>query len=140
MRKIIKHIPTVAGALLGLVFLFASLMFLLGMVPEQAPPPEGSAMAMFFGAFAPTGYLTLVKVCELVGGVLVAVPMTRRLGLAVLCPIIVNISAFHVFVTVGAGLREHSLVALYILTLFLLWVERGYLAGLVSRPRAAPAE
>lgn len=55
-------------------------------------------------AFVPTGYLTFVKVLEVVGGVLVAVPRTRNVGLLVLGPILLNIVAFHVFVTRGEGL------------------------------------
>jgi len=142
MKKVLKHLPTVAGALLGLAFLFASLTFLLGMVPEQEPPPEGSPMAMFMGAFAPTGYFTFIKVIELAGGVFVAIPLTRRLGLVLLCPVIVNIVAFHVFITDGQGLLEPMLIAIYVLTLYLLWVERAALAGLVRLPRppAKPAE
>ena len=55
-------------------------------------------------AFAPTGYLTFVKVLEVVGGILVALPRTRNFGLLILGPIIVNILAFHVFVMKGEGL------------------------------------
>lgn len=136
MNKLAKHIPTAAGVLLGLAFLSASLTFLLGMVPEQEPPPEGSPMAMFFGAFAPTGYLTFVKILELAGGILVAIPFTRRLGLLILCPIIVNIVAFHVFITNGDGLLNPMLVGIYVLTLYLLFVERAVLFSLVKRPVA----
>ncbi len=76
-----RHLPNIAGALLGLVFIAPGLMVLLGYAPEQPPPPEGSYMALFMGAFVPSGYLTFVKVLEVVGGVLVAVPRTRGLGL-----------------------------------------------------------
>ena len=41
-----------------------------------------------------TGYMTFVKVCELIGGILVMIPRTRNFGLLVLGPIIVNILAF----------------------------------------------
>lgn len=97
-----KHLTTIAGAVLGLLFLAAGLMVLLGLVPDSEPPPADSPIAHFFAAFGPTGYLTFVKVCEVVGGLLVAVPRTRNLGLLVLCPILVNILAFHVF---GRGRR-----------------------------------
>ena len=40
-------------------------------------------------AFGPTGYLNFVKVLEVVGGLLVAIPRTRRMGLLVLGPILV---------------------------------------------------
>lgn len=115
----------VAAVLLGLAFVLAGMVVLLDMVPEQAPPPEGSAAAHFFAAFGPTGYLKFVKVLEVLGGVLVAVPRTRRAGLLVLGPILVNILAFHVFVMGGAGLADPTLVVLCALALFLVWTERA---------------
>jgi hypothetical protein len=127
-----RHLPTIAGGLLGLMFAAFSLMFLLGLVPEPPPPPEGSAQDLFMRAFVPTGYLTFVKVLELLGGVLVAVPRTRNLGLLILGPIIVNILAFHVFVAGGEGLLEPVLVSICVLAAFLLWCERRAFAGLVA--------
>ncbi len=119
-----KHLPTVAGLLLGLAFVASGLVLLLEFAPTPPPPPEGSPAALFLGAFAPTGYLTFVKVCEVVGGLLVAVPRTRNLGLLVLGPILVNIVAFHVFITDGQGLLEPMLLGLLALAAYLLWVER----------------
>jgi uncharacterized membrane protein YphA (DoxX/SURF4 family) len=131
-----KHLPTIAGALLGLVFIAVGLMVLLDLAPEQPAPPEGSPAALFMGAFVPTGYLTFVKVLEVLGGVLVAVPRTRNLGLLVLGPILVNILAFHVFVTQGEGLLDPMLLTICALAGYLLWCERRAFAALV-RERAA---
>lgn len=128
-----RAIAAVAGALLGLAFVAFGCMYLLDMMPAQEPPPEGSPMAMFMGAFAPTGYLTFVKVLEVVGGVLVAVPRTRNLGLLVLGPILVNILAFHAFVAGGHGLTDPVLLTLCGLALLLLWCERRAFVGLVCR-------
>jgi len=130
-----RSISIIAGILLGLGFIFSGLMVLLNQVPPQPAPPEGSPMALFMGAFAPTGYLHFVKVCEVVGGVLVAVPLTRCLGLLILGPILINIIAFHIFITKAADLMNPMLITLVVLTLFLLWVERKAFAGLVSRKR-----
>jgi len=85
---------------------------------------------MFFGAFGPTGYMTFVKVLELLGGILVAIPRTRNFGLLILGPIIVNILAFHVFVAKG-GLADPMIVGIVLLALYLLWVERRRFAGLL---------
>lgn len=134
-----KHLATVAGALLGLMFTAFGLMFLLDLIPEQPPPPEGSPAALFMGAVAPTGYLTFVKVCEVIGGVLVAVPRTRNLGLLVLGPIIVNIVAYHVFVS-GDGIGDPILLTVGALAGFLLWSERAAFASLVwGHRRAGPS-
>jgi putative oxidoreductase len=88
---------------------------------------------LFMGAFAPSGYLTFVKVLELVGGLLVAIPMTRNLGLLVLGPIILNILAYHLFIMGGTTLADPMLIVIVVVTLYLLWVERKAFAGLVRR-------
>lgn len=127
-----KYAPAIAGVLLGLLFIMAAVVVLFGLV-EGPPPPEGSHAEMFFAAFGPTGYLTFVKVLELVGGILVAIPRTRNLGLLVLGPIIVNILAFHAFVTDPKELLNAMLIGIVLLALYLLWVERKAWAGLVRR-------
>jgi hypothetical protein len=124
-----KHVPTIAGILLGLLFLMSSVPILLHMV-AMPPLPEGSPMAMFMGAFVPTGYMTFVKVLELLGAILVAIPRTRNFGLLVLGPIIINILAYTVFVAKGAGLFNPMVIVIVLLALYLLWVGRKAFAGL----------
>lgn len=125
-----KIAAVIAGLLLGLLFAFASLMFLLNLAEGPAPEP-GSPTALFMGALAPTGYLTFIKACELIGALLVAVPKTRALGLLVLGPIIVNILAFHVFIARGAHLFDPMVVLAVGLAAFLLWCERARFAPLL---------
>lgn len=126
-----KLATNIAGGLLGLLFIAFSLMVLLSLV-HPPPMPAGTPAAMFMGAFGPTGYMTFIKVLELVGGCLVAVPRTRNLGLLVLGPIVVNILAFHIFIMKGEGLfGVPILVAL--LAAFLLWAGRGAFSGLIVR-------
>lgn len=127
-----KHIPTVVGALLGLLFFAFGLMVLLGLGPAPEPPPEGTPSAHFMAAFAPTGYLTFVKVCEVAGGLLVAIPRTRCLGLLLLGPIVVNIVAFHVFVA-GDGVKDPMVLGICIATAFLVIVEHRRFLGLLQR-------
>jgi uncharacterized membrane protein YphA (DoxX/SURF4 family) len=114
----------IAGVLLGLIFVASGVMVLFKLVPLP-PLPEGTPPAHFMAALAPTGYLTFVKVLEVVGGGLVAFPRTRRAGLLVLGPIIVNILAFHAFVTGGAGLFGPLVLLVCALALFLVWAERA---------------
>lgn len=132
-----RYLPAIVAALLGLLFIAIGAMFLLGMMPEQPAPPEGSLPALFMGAFAPSGYLAFVKWLELIGGVLVAVPLTRNLGLLVLGPIIVNILAFHIFILKGAMLLDPVLGCVIAAALYLLWVERSAFAGLLRNRRIA---
>ncbi|MEN9676863.1 MAG: hypothetical protein RIS76_2759 [Verrucomicrobiota bacterium] len=126
-----KHLPTIAGALLGLLFAASGAVVLLKLAP-MPPLPEGSPAAHFMAAFVPTGYLTFVKVLELLGGILVAVPKTRSLGLLVLGPIVLNILAYHAFVMKGEGLLSPPLLLIAALPLYLLWVERKRFAGLIG--------
>ncbi len=126
-----KHAANIAGGLLGLIFIVFGLNFFLGFIPMPAGPPEGSPPALFMGALYPTGYLAFIKVLEVLGGVLVAVPKTRALGLLILAPIIVNILAFHVFLLNGVGLVGPVTILITFLPLYLLWADRNRFAALV---------
>jgi uncharacterized membrane protein YphA (DoxX/SURF4 family) len=128
-----KHATTIASALLGLAFITFGANFFLNFIPMPADPsPADAPHKLFMGALFPTGYLAFVKVLEILGGVLVAVPKTRNLGLLVLGPIIVNIFAFHIFLTEGAGLTDPPLVAIALLSAFVLFSERKAWLGLVK--------
>ena len=127
-----KYLPIIAGIVLGLLFVMSAVVVLFNLV-KMPPPPEGSPAAMFFGAFGPTGYMTFVKVFELLGGVLVMIPRLRNFGLLVLGPIIVNILAFHIFV--GGGFKDllnPMLLIIIALALYLLWVGRKNFSGLLN--------
>ena len=128
---IMKIAANIVGGLLGLLFIAFSLMVLLKLVP-MPPPPEGTPVASFMAAFVPTGYLTFVKVFELIGGILVAIPKTRNFGLLVLGPIIINILAFHIFVMKGAELFDPVVITICLFSLFLLWSGRKAFAGLMN--------
>lgn len=127
-----KYIPNIVGGLLGFLFVAVGAMVLLKLGPTPPAPPEGSPPALFMGAFAPTGYLTFVKALEVIGGILVAIPKTRNYGLLVLGPIIVNILAFHLFITKGEGLFSPMLIAICAAAVYLLWVGRRNFAALLN--------
>ncbi|MES2981031.1 MAG: hypothetical protein V4727_01860 [Verrucomicrobiota bacterium] len=127
-----KCAANIVGGLLGLLFIVFGLNFFLNFIPMPPGPPEGSPPALFFAALYPTGYLAFVKSLEILGGVLVAIPKTRNFGLLVLGPIIINILAFHVFLTKGAGLADPVVLLIAILPLFLLWTARNSFKGLLN--------
>jgi putative oxidoreductase len=91
-----KYITHITAFLLGLVFIVFGLNFFLKFLPVPTPS-AGSAAAMFMGAMFTSGFLAFVKVLEILGGLFVAIPRTRHLGLLILGPIIVNIVAFNYF-------------------------------------------
>lgn len=127
-----KHLPNIAGGLLGAAFIVFGSLFLLNLMPDQPKPPEGSFAALFMGAFVPSGYLAFVKVLEILGGIFVLLPGMRNFGLLVLGPIIVNILAFHLFIMKGVGLFSPLLLILVVLALYLLWDGRKRFLGLLN--------
>lgn len=125
-----KYLTHIAAALLCLVFTGLGLAFLLGLLSGD-PPTPGTPEAAFMAAFAPTGYLTFVKVFEIIGGILIVIPRTRNLGLLVLGPILVNILAFQIFIMKGAMLLNPVLITVTVLIAFLLWTRRAAFLALV---------
>ncbi len=126
-----KYIPSIAGGLLGALFVMSGVVVLFNLM-SAPPPPEGTPAAHFMAAFGPTGYMTFIKVLEVVGGLLVAIPKTRNFGLLVLGPIIVNILAFHIFIMKGATLGDPMLIFICLLAAYLLWCGRKQFAGLAG--------
>lgn len=126
-----KYPPNIAGVVLGLVFLFASISYFLKLFPTPNFP-EGTPIAMFMGAMMPTGYMSVVKAFELAGGILVAIPKTRNFGLMILCPILVNIVTTHVCIMGAASLANPMLIVALAATAILLWDARGKIAGLAG--------
>lgn len=95
-------LPLAARILLGLIFSVFGLNGLVmmitgaGFIPMPPPPPE--VMAKMGGLFT-LGYLMpLVKILEVVAGVLLLAGVFKRLALVLLAPIVVNIACVHVFV------------------------------------------
>lgn len=89
-----KHLPTIARILLGLMFVFGGVTGLF----ELAEPEMGEEGAAFMGAIMDTGYLwPVIKVTEIVCGVLLILGMFVPLALVVLAPVVLNILLFHIF-------------------------------------------
>jgi uncharacterized membrane protein YphA (DoxX/SURF4 family) len=128
-----KHITTLASVLLGLAFITFGANFFLNFIPMPVDPsPADAPHKLFMAAMFPSGYLAFVKVLEILGGLLVALPKTRNIGLLVLGPIIVNILAFHVFLTKGAGLTDPPILVICGLSVFVLFTKRKAWLGLLK--------
>jgi hypothetical protein len=130
-----KYLPCIAGVLLGVCFLMASIpvLFNLIKIPEL---PEGTPAAHFMAAFVPTGYIKFVKMFEFVGGIVVMIPRLRNLGLLLLGPVIVNIIAFHVLIGDPRELlnvkQMWMLYVIVLCSLYLLGKARAKFAGLLN--------
>lgn len=125
-----KHAPLIASILLGGLFVMSASVVLFGVAPTPEIPKD-TPVWHFMQASSPTGFMTFVKVFELLGGLLVIVPRTRNLGLLILGPIILNILAFHQFIA-GDGIFQPMLIAISLLAVHLLWAERKAWAALFA--------
>ena len=126
-----EYAANIVGALIGLIFAALGVCYFLKVFPVPEFP-EGSPIAMFNGAFLLTGYMDFIKTLEIVGGLLIAFPRTRNLGLLVLGPILVNIFACHIFVMKG-GLMNPIIIFITGGMAFLLWTRRAAFSALVAR-------
>lgn len=127
-----KIATIIARVLLGLMFVVFGLNKFLNFI--HMPPPSGQAGA-FFGALYATHYLYVIATCEVLGGLLLLIGRYVALGLTLVGPVVVNILAFHIFMS-HEGWPPAALVAM--LSLFLLWRYRENFAGLVrdTAPRS----
>ncbi|MEP5613741.1 MAG: DoxX family protein [Cyclobacteriaceae bacterium] len=90
---------TVARYLLGLIFLVFGLNGFLGFLPQPDMGPEAGA---FMGALVSTGYFfPMVKLLEVVSGILLLTGKYVPLAIAILGPITLNIFMFHAVMEPG---------------------------------------
>jgi len=86
----------VVRILMGLMFLFASIVVLFNLMPH--PEMKGNAK-LFMDGITATGYfMTLLKTTELVCGLAFVVGRFVPLATVVIFPITLNILLYHVFV------------------------------------------
>ena len=88
-----KIVMVIVRTLMGLLFIFGSVAYFFNLV---TPPPMEGAIKTFNEGLAASGYFfTLLKVTELVCGLLLISGYFVPLALVVLSPIIVNIFFVH---------------------------------------------
>lgn len=129
-----KLLPVAARVVLGLVFFVFGLNGFLHFLPQ---PPMPAAVIPFMSGLASTGYFfPLLKATEVTAGVLLLANRYVPLALTLLAPIIVNISAFHVFLHPNPIMVGFLLVA----EVYLAWSYRDAFRGvLAARARPVPA-
>lgn len=133
MSNIAAKLPTVVRILLGGLLLFSSITALLGIAPQAKL--DGNA-ALFMQGLAATGYFfPLLKVTELVAGLMLVTNRATPVALVILAPIIVNIVAFHA-VLAPSGMP--IAIALLVGELYLAWTYRAVFAPLFRRSAPTP--
>jgi len=135
MTFIARKLPTAARIALGLVFFVFGLNGLLHFLPQ---PPLPASAVPFVGGLASAGYFfPLLKVIEIAAGALLLAGVRVPFALTLLAPIIVNIAAFHLFLSPG----NYPIVALILAAeIYLAWTHRAAFAPLFARARARTAE
>ncbi len=130
-----RHVATGARYALGLVFFAAGLTGLLNLIPPPSTPMPAAAEALGM-AMQGTGYMfPLIKGTEALAGALLLANCFVPLALIILAPVLLNIVAFHVFLTPG----DVTLALVLLLAeLYLAWAYRAAFAPLFMR-RALPA-
>ena len=98
-----------------LTYLVAAVFLVLGVYSYffpfmKMPPPPTPEAGMFFGAVYPTKYLLVVKIFELIGGLMLALNFRRALGWAILLPIVINIVMYEFLLAHQPGIGSILLV------------------------------
>lgn len=120
--KIVKQIPAL---LLALVFIVFGGVYFLKLIPT--PPMTGNLLT-FMTLFGDSGYMTFVKILEVVFGLLLLIPKTRALGLLLILPIVVNILCFEVFIAKQPGIG----VALLLINFIGIFLAKDKYVGIVK--------
>jgi hypothetical protein len=126
-----KIVTIVVRTLLGLCFVVFGLNGFLHFLTMGPLPPPDSPAGQFFAAVSTTGYLKVVFLCQIVGGLLLLFNLLPVLGLAILCPIVFNIVLFH------ATMAPNGMpmaIAVAVLTLILVWSYWDHYRHLLRQP------
>jgi putative oxidoreductase len=122
-----NYIPTIARLLLGLLFTVFGANMWLHFIPIP-PPPEGPAKDFMFAIYG-SGFLTVVKVLEVVAGVLLLSGRFTNLALTLIGPVVVNIALYHVFLVKGG---YEMTIVLGVLSLVTLAGRKDFLGTLFA--------
>src|SRR5262245_15361218 len=123
-----SKLPTVARIILGSIFFVFGLNGFFHFIPQ--PPPPASALP-FLGGLASAGYFfPLLKTIETTAGALLLAGAFVPFALTLLAPIIVSITAFHLFLAPGNFPVVATILAAEI---YLAVVNRAAFAPLFAR-------
>ncbi|MFC3559364.1 DoxX family membrane protein [Pedobacter jamesrossensis] len=115
--------------LLGAMYLFASVSYFMKYMPagQQMSADQTTFMA---GVMASVYLMPLIKITELVSGILLLIGRTAPLAALIIFPITLNIFLYHAFL----GPKELPMVALMLIfNLFLFFAYRKKYLPIISK-------
>lgn len=120
--KILKQIP---AFIIAFLFLFSSAVFFFKFM--ETPPMTGD-VATFSNLLDASGYMAMVKICEILTAILLIFPKTRTLGYVIAMPIVLNILFFEIFIASQPGIG----VLLTILAAVGIYLNKDKFANLIG--------
>jgi putative oxidoreductase len=132
LKTVVQKLPLAARLVLGLIFFVFGLNGFLHFLPQ---PPLTGPPGAFLGALAASGYLlSLLSATQVLTGALLLSGFFVPLALTLLAPVIVNIVAFHLFLSPG----NYVVVGVVLISeFFLAWSYRAAFVSML-RPRTEP--
>ena len=112
-----KYLKNLPNYLLSLIFIVFVLNFFFNFI--QLPPMEGKS-ARFVEVLYTTGYLSVIKVLEIILGITLLIPKFRKISLIMLTPIVINILLFELLMVGAPGIG----LLLVALTCFSFYSDR----------------
>lgn len=100
-KKIMKILKKIPAFIIAFLFLFSSAVFFFKFIP--IPPMKGD-IAIFNDLFNESGYMSAIKVLEVITAILLIMPKTRAMGYVCAMPIVLNILFFEVFIQNQPGI------------------------------------
>ncbi|KQM78652.1 DoxX family protein [Pedobacter sp. Leaf216] len=120
----------IVRVLLGAMYLFASVSFFLHLMPKDAPAMSAAQSTFMSGVMASVYLMPLIKVTELIGGVLLLIGRTAPLAALLIFPVTLNIFLYHAFL----GPKQLPMVAVMLLfNLFLFYAYRAKYLPIISK-------
>jgi putative oxidoreductase len=119
----------IVRVLLAAMYLFASVSYFLNIMPK-APEMTAAQTSFMTGMMASVYLFPLIKITELVGGILLLIGRTAPLGALIIFPVTLNIFLYHAFL----GPKDLPMVAVMLLfNLFLFYAYRAKYLPIVSK-------
>lgn len=128
-----KIAEKVARVILGLVFTFFSIMYLVGAAPSPDPSTLPANMNTFNAGVLASGYIMItVKLIELICGLMFLTGFKSQLATVIIFPIVINIFLVHTILMppIFMGL------ILLLLNLFLAYCYRSNYAAMLNAGNA----